>query len=1207
MADFIHLHNHTEYSLLDGAIRLTELIEQAREFGQPAVALTDHGSLYGMIRFYRQAKRAGIKPILGCEVYLTPGSRLEKKDQTRYHLILLAENNRGYHNLIQLVSRGHLEGFYYKPRVDKELLARHAEGLIATSACLQGELAVLLTEERRDEAEEALQEYLDIFGRKNFFIELQDHGLEEQKRINPILIEMADEFETGLIASNDCHYLNQEDAELHDLLLALQTGTTIQDEDRMQFRGDQFYFKSTAEMQELFGAIPEALENTVKIAERCKVELEFDQFHLPEYPDIESDGGGHGNGKGKEKGSENEVKRGESRGRRKDEGYKSSGPEELLRYYCDKALGEKLPGDDEARRRMEEELDIIIEMGYASYFLIVRDFVVEAERRGIRVGPGRGSAAGSLVSYLLGITKINPLDYGLLFERFLNPERLNLPDIDIDFDDRRDEIIEYVSERYGQERVAQIGTFGTMAARGAVRDVGRGLGMDYDKVDRVAKKIPARPGITLDEALKESSELEALAEEDRQVGELLEKASRLEGMPRHISTHAAGVIIGPKPLVELVPLQLSDGTRITQLPMEEIEELGLLKMDFLGLRNLTVIEDSLKRIEENHGEEIEIDNLELDNQEVYRMLGRGQTAGVFQMESQLFQDLNRRLKPDRFGDLIALLALGRPGPLGSNMVEDYIECRHGEKEPEYLHPLLEPILKDTFGLILYQEQVMEIASELGGFSLGEADILRRGMGKKKEELVARERERFVTGAREKGIAEETAHEIYDQMAYFSGYGFNKSHSAAYAMIAYQTAFLKSQYPGEFMAALLSSVMNNLDKVADYISAAREMGLKVLPPDINESGHDFVNTGRGEIRFGLKAVKNLGGGAIEAIISGREQGHYQDILDFLERVDLSAFNRTSLESLMLAGAFDSLPRKRSQLVSSCDELYSRFNSSRAAQVQGQTSFFDLVEDKEEFYSGEFDFPEMEEYTHQEKLELEREYLGVYVSGHPLAPYYQLFAYLGCLKEADSKKARLLRGGFIKNIREHITKNGRRMAFIAIEDISAELDVVVFPDIYRRYSGRLTEGDVVLISGRRDEDNLIAEELVVLEAMPLVVEFAGMDDAGMEGAGIEGAGEISAGKKGAGMRDAGKKDEGKKDAGKKGAGKKGKEKKGAELKKIKAVVQEAQGGGVPLILAGETGEGGRQILLLPRELWPAEEKRDYFIEEFERKGFRVRDFS
>jgi len=1187
MADFVHLHNHTEYSLLDGAIRLTELIEQAREFGQPAVALTDHGSLYGMIRFYRQAKRAGIKPILGCEVYLTPGSRLEKKDQTRYHLILLAENNRGYHNLIQLVSRGHLEGFYYKPRVDKELLARHAEGLIATSACLQGELALLLTEERRDEAEEALQEYLDIFGRNNFFIELQDHGLEEQKSINPALIEMADEFEVGLIASNDCHYLKREDAELHDLLLALQTGTTIQDEDRMQFRGDQFYFKSTAEMQELFGAVPEALENTVKIAERCKVELEFDQFHLPEYPDIESDGGEHGNGKAKEKGSENEVKRGESRGRRKDEGYKSSGPEELLRYYCDRALGEKLPGDDEARRRMEEELDIIIEMGYASYFLIVRDFVVEAERRGIRVGPGRGSAAGSLVSYLLGITKINPLDYGLLFERFLNPERLNLPDIDIDFDDRRDEIIEYVSERYGQERVAQIGTFGTMAARGAVRDVGRGLGMDYDKVDRVAKKIPARPGITLDEALKESSELEALAEEDRQVGELLEKASRLEGMPRHISTHAAGVIIGPKPLVELVPLQLSDGTRITQLPMEEIEELGLLKMDFLGLRNLTVIEDSLKRIAENHGEEIEIDNLELDNQEVYRMLGRGQTAGVFQMESQLFQDLNRRLKPDRFEDLIALLALGRPGPLGSNMVEDYIECRHGEKEPEYLHPLLEPILKDTFGLILYQEQVMEIASELGGFSLGEADILRRGMGKKKEELVARERERFVTGAREKGIAEETAHEIYDQMAYFSGYGFNKSHSAAYAMIAYQTAFLKSQYPGEFMAALLSSVMNNLDKVADYISAAREMGLKVLPPDINESGHDFVNTGRGEIRFGLKAVKNLGGGAIEAIIAGREQGHYQDILDFLERVDLSAFNRTSLESLMLAGAFDSLPRKRSQLVSSCDELYSRFNSSRAAQVQGQTSFFDLVEDKEEFYSGEFDFPEMEEYTHQEKLELEREYLGVYVSGHPLAPYYQLFAYLGCLKEADSKKARLLRGGFIKNIREHITKNGRRMAFIAIEDISAELDVVVFPDIYRRYSGRLTEGDVVLISGRRDEDNLIAEELVVLEAMPVVVEFAGMGDAGMEGAGIEGAGEISVGKK--------------------GAGKSGKEKKGAELKKIKAVVQEAQGGDVPLILAGETGEGGRQILLLPRELWPAEEKRDYFVEEFDRKGFMVRDFS
>ncbi len=1161
MADFVHLHNHTEYSLLDGAIRLSELIEQAREFDQPAAALTDHGSLYGMIRFYRQAKRAGIKPILGCEVYLTPGSRLEKKDQTRYHLILLAENNKGYHNLIQLVSRGHLEGFYYKPRVDKELLYRHAEGLIATSACLQGELAVLLTEDRRDKAEKALQEYLDIFGRDNFFIELQDHGLEEQKRINPILIEMADKFETELIASNDCHYLNQEDAELHDLLLALQTGTTIQDENRMQFQGDQFYFKSSAEMKELFGAVPEALENTVKIAERCNVELVFDQFHLPEYPDIEENerekGKGHGNKNERENGNENNVNRGNNRGTRKGKEDKSSSPEELLRYYCEEALQEKLPGDEEARRRMEEELNIIIDMGYASYFLIVRDFVVEAGRRGIRVGPGRGSAAGSLVSYLLGITKINPLDYGLLFERFLNPERLNLPDIDIDFDDRRDEIIEYVSERYGQERVAQIGTFGTMAARGAVRDVGRGLGMDYDKVDRVAKKIPARPGITLEEALKENSELEALAEEDRQVVELLEKASRLEGMPRHISTHAAGVIIGPKPLVELVPLQLSDGTRITQLPMEEVEELGLLKMDFLGLRNLTVIEDSLKRIKDNHRKEIEIDNLKLDNQEVYRMLARGQTAGVFQMESQLFQDLNRRLKPDRFEDLIALLALGRPGPLGSNMVEDYIKCRHGEKEPEYLHPSLEPILKDTFGLILYQEQVMEIASKLGGFSLGEADILRRGMGKKKEELVARERERFIAGARENGIAKETAHEIYDQMAYFSGYGFNKSHSAAYAMIAYQTAFLKSQYPGEFMAALLSSVMNNLDKVADYISAAREMGLKVLPPDINESGHDFVNTGRGEIRFGLKAIKNLGRGAIEAIIAGRQQGNYQDIIDFLERVDLAAFNRTSLESLMLAGAFDSLAQKRSQLVSSCDELYSRFNTSKAAQAQGQTSFFDLVEKKEEFYSGEFDFPEMEEYTHQEKLELEREYLGVYVSGHPLAPYYQLFAYLGCLKEADSKKARILRGGFIKNIREHITKNGNRMAFLSIEDISAELDVVVFPDIYRRYSGRLTEGDVVLISGKRDEDKLIARQLVPLQAPPIVVEFLGKEN--------------------------------------------------QELKKIKAVVQEAQGGRVPLMLAGKTGKGGRQILLLPAEIWPVEDKRDYFVEELKKKGLKVKDFS
>lgn len=1125
MANFIHLHNHTEYSLLDGAIRLTELIDKAQEFAQPAVALTDHGSLYGMIRFYRKAKKKGIKPILGCEVYLAPESRFEKKSQERYHLILLAENKKGYHNLIKVVSKAHLEGFYYKPRVDKELLYQHAEGLIATSACLQGELAALLVENKKQQAEEALQEYIDIFGRKNFFIELQDQGLEEQKRINPELIKLADNYQLDLIATNDCHYLNKEDAQLHDLLLALQTGTDINDEDRLQFRGEQFYYKSPEEMAEIFQAVPEALENTVKIARRCQVELEFDQFHLPDYPDI----------------AESEK----------------DSPEELLISLCQQALNQKLPGNEEARQRMEEELEMINDMGYAAYFLIVRDFILEAQRRGIRVGPGRGSAAGSLVSYLLGITKINPLEYGLLFERFLNPERLNLPDIDIDFADRREEIIDYVRERYGEERVAQIGTFGTMAARGAVRDVGRGLGMSYDEVDKVAKKIPARPGITLAEALEEERELKAMAQRDSRVAELLDKAQRLEGMPRHISTHAAGVIIGPEPLLDLVPLQLQDDNRITQLPMEEVEELGLLKMDFLGLRNLTVIEDTIQSIAQNQGEEINVDELDLNHPEVYELLSQGKTAGVFQMESQLFKDLNKRLKPDRFEDLIALLALGRPGPLGSNMVEDYIKCRHGEKEPEYLHPSLEPILADTFGLILYQEQVMEIASKLGGFSLAEADILRRGMGKKKEELVAKERKRFVAGASEQGIAEEIAHEIYDQMAYFSGYGFNKSHSAAYALIAYQTAFLKTKYPGEFMAALLSSVMNNLDKVADYINAAREMGLEVLPPDINESNHDFSKTGAEKIRFGLKAVKNLGGAAIEAIITEREEP-YQNIEDFLERVDLSAFSKTALESLILAGAFDSFSQTRAQLAVSVEDLYTRYKES-GSNIQGQTSFFDLVEDKDEFYQGDFEFPPGAEYSHQEKLELEREYLGVYVSGHPLAPYYELFAYLGCLPGEGKRKNNNIIAGFVKNIKEHLTKNSNRMAFITVEDLRQEHDLVVFPNVYRQIQGMITEGDVVIAVGKREDDSFIVKEFRPLFAPPLVIELL--------------SGEIKA----------------------------------EEWKTLEEILAPGQQGNLPVLLAADNSRGAREILLPPVNLWPPEEERELICQRLQERRIKVQNFA
>ncbi len=1069
MSDFIHLHNHTEYSLLDGAIRLSGLIEAAREYDQQAVAVTDHGVLYGMVKFYRQAREAGIKPIIGCEVYVTPGDRNKKDDRDLYHLVLLAASNRGYKNLIRIVTRSHLEGFYYKPRVDKDLLYENRQGLIATSACLQGEISSLILDGREEKAGESLREYQQIFGRDNYFVELQDHKLAEEKKVNPRLVELARANDAGLVASNDCHYLQPSDAEFHDVLLALQTNSEIDEEDRLQFPNDEFYFKSPQEMKEIFAGTPEAIENTIHIAERCNVELEFDQFYLPDYPEA----------------AEADIT-----------------PEKMLKDLCREAQEEKFPDDDEARQRMEYELDIICDMGYAAYFLIVQDFIREAEERNIRVGPGRGSAAGSFVSYLLGITKVNPLQYGLIFERFLNPERVSLPDIDIDFDERRDEIIEYVSRRYGEERVAQIGTFGTMAARGAVRDVGRALGIEYDKVDRVAKSIPLQQSKGLSELREDNSRLKEMASADGEIEELLDKAEDIEGLPRHISTHAAGVIIGPRPLIDLVPLQKQDETRITQLPMEDVEALGLLKMDFLGLRNLTVIEDTVDRIEKNYGSELDIDSVELDDGEVYEMLGRGDTAGVFQMESQLFQDLTSRLKPDRFTDLIALLALGRPGPLGSGLVDDYIKCRHGEKEPEYLHPSLEPILQETFGLILYQEQVMEIASKLGNFSMGEADILRRGMGKKKKELVAEERGRFVEGAEENGISNEVAHEIFDQMEYFSGYGFNKSHSAAYALVSYQTAYLKVKYPAEFMAALLTSVMSNLDKVSRYIASAREMGLEILPPDINESYYDFTGISRETIRFGLKAIKHLGSRAIEEIIScRREGGEFEDIIDLLDRADLSALQKSDVEALIKAGALDGFEMSRAVMLNSLEELYSRLNRKKSLQAEGQTSFFDLVEEDDKFFADDFTFSPAEDFSQQEKLNQEREYLGLYLSGRPLDPYGEFFRRIGAEAElaaaaGDRKNDRVFLGGVVKEIREHRTRNDRKMVFLTLEAGEEERDVVVFPGVYKNSVRLLSERQIILLSGRLDDDQIIAGRVIILDRGVLLLEVEKQNSGAME---------------------------------------------------------------------------------------------------------------
>ena len=1065
MSNFVHLHNHTEYSLLDGAIRVPRLIDRAKEYDQEAVAITDHGVLYGMIKFYRQAREEDIKPIIGCEVYVTPENYQEKVETKLYHLILLAADNRGYENLLKIVSKSHLEGFYYKPRVDKDLLYRFREGLIATSSCLQGEISSLVLDNKKESAIESAREYRQIFGRENYYIELQDHKLPQEKEVNPELIEIARNNNIGLIASNDCHYSSREDAEFHDVLLALQTNSNLDDDDRMQMPNDEFYLKSPAEMERIFSGIPEALKNTNVIADRCNVELEFDQFFLPDYPEAKE---------------------------------KNVSPEEMLRELCEQALARNFPEDDEAKKRMEYELNVICDMGYAAYFLIVQDFVKEAQQRGIRVGPGRGSAAGSFVSYLLGITKVNPLDYGLIFERFLNPDRVSLPDIDIDFDERRDEIIDYVSTRYGQERVAQIGTFGTMAARGAVRDVGRVLGMDYDKVDTVAKAIPLQQSQSLAEARENISKLKELAENDEEIKELLDKAEQVEGLPRHISTHAAGVIIGPRPLIELTPLQMQDDTRITQLPMEDVEALGLLKMDFLGLRNLTVIEDALNKIAANHNRKIDIDSVPLDEKEVYEMLSAGKTAGVFQMESQLFQDLTSRLKPDRFSDIIALLALGRPGPLGSGLVDDYIKCRHGEKEPEYLHPDLKPILQETFGLILYQEQVMEIASELGNFSMGEADILRRGMGKKKEELVASERERFVKGARENNISRDTAHAIFDQMEYFAGYGFNKSHSAAYALLAYQTAYLKAKYPAEFMAALLSSVMSNLDKVSQYISSARTMGLDILSPDINESNYGFTCISGEKIRFGLKAIKHLGSKAIEEIVSRREkEGRFPGFYEFLDSSDLSALQKSDVEALIKAGACDGFSLNRAQMHASLDELYERLAQNKAREAEGQTSFFDLVDEDDNFYSDEFTFPDLDPLGQQERLNQEREYLGLYLSGHPLDPYREFFREIGAdsfpeLKQRDGEKSKVIWGGLVTDYREHITRNERKMAFLTVEN-HREMDVVVFPSAFEGSVRLIDSRQAVIIYGELEEDQIIAERVIPLSEGAVIVDFLASSEA------------------------------------------------------------------------------------------------------------------
>ncbi len=1043
---FVHLHNHSEYSLLDGACRIQDLVERAAQLGMSACAITDHGVLYGVIDFYRAAKKKGIKPIIGCEVYVAPRSRLDKEariDDNMYHLVLLCQNQAGYRNLLQLVSRSFLEGFYYKPRVDKELLSLYSEGLIALSGCIAGEVPQAVLAGDYNKARDLALKYEEIWGRGNFYLELQKHGMPEEEQVCAALLRISDETGIPVVASNDVHYIYQNDAAYQDVLLCIQTGTVISDEDRMRFPpGAAYYFKNGEEMYSLFAQRPEALSNTQLIADRCELDFEFGSFHLPHFQ------------------LEGEYT-----------------PEE----YLSQLVGEKarqiwpLP-DPLIDERLAFELKVINDMGFAAYFLIVQDLINWARSNKIAVGPGRGSAAGSLVSYVLGITTINPLKYGLLFERFLNPERVSMPDIDIDFCfDKRDQVIEYIIEKYGADRVAQIITFGTMAARAALRDVGRALDIPYGEVDKIAKMVPTELGVTLDRALEMVPDLMELYNRDYTLRKLIDTARALEGMPRHASVHAAGVVIGRESLSNLLPLQRSgDGHIVTQFAKETVEDIGLLKMDILGLRTLTVIYRAVEIIEKTRGKTINIDQINLDDQEVYDLLARGDTIGVFQLESQGLRRILREMVPSRFEDLIAVIALYRPGPLGSGMVEDFINCKHGGQEIEYIHPMLQDILQETYGVVLYQEQVMQIASICANFTMGEADILRRAMGKKKPEEIMALRQKFIQGAARNNIDEATATRLFDIMESFAGYGFNKSHSAAYAMITYQTAWLKTYYPVEYMCSFLSSVIDNQEKVVFYLRECQGMGIPVLPPDINESFENFTVSGE-SIRFGLGAIKNVGLGAVKSIVNTRKEGNFISLFDFCQRVDLGQVNKRMLENLIMAGCFDTLAISRKEALSIIEECVELSLKIKQYQSSSQMSLFgevmDMVEEPRPHLQGEFPLAE--------KLKREKEVLGFYVSANPMEEYREILPLLSGQRISDLDAAddetyvRL--SGMVVDLNRRVSRRGDAYARFYLEDGSGRIEVMVFPRALKKNMEYLQVNGAVLIEGfydMRDEQPKIS---------------------------------------------------------------------------------------------------------------------------------------
>lgn len=1051
---FTHLHVHTEYSLLDGSSKIGELCKRTKELGMDAIAITDHGVMYGVIDFYKAALKEGIKPIIGCEVYVASGSRFDRgasDDNFYYHLVLLAENNKGYQNLIKMVSYGFTEGFYYKPRVDKELLEKYHEGIIALSACLAGPVARTVLRVGYDKAREVALEYERIFGKGNFYLELQDHGMPEQQTVNQALLRMSDETGIPLVCTNDLHYINAEDAEAHDILLCIQTGKTVEDENRMRYLGGQFYLKSSEEMYSLFPYAKQACENTNVIADRCNVSFEFNHYKLPIF-DVPS-------------------------------GFTSS---EYLRKLCAEGLKERYSGVTQAlTERLEYELGVIEQMGFVDYFLIVSDFIGYAKKNDIMVGPGRGSAAGSIVAYCLKITDIDPIRYGLIFERFLNPERVSMPDIDVDFCyERRQEVIDYVVEKYGIEQVSQIVTFGTMKARNAIRDVGRALALPYSDCDRVAKMIPMELKMTIDKALEINSDLEVLYENDSEIHNLIDMARKLEGLPRHSSTHAAGVVICDRPVVDYVPLSTNDGTVTTQFTMTTIEELGLLKMDFLGLRTLTVIQNAFKQVGRNYSEIISPNELDYDDKKVFELISKGNTSGVFQLESPGMTSFMKELQPHNIEDIIAGISLYRPGPM--DFIPKYLQGKRNKDEVVYTHPCLEPILKPTYGCIVYQEQVMQIVRELAGYSLGRSDMVRRAMSKKKTDVMAMEREKFINGDEsagvpgciKNGISADIANKIFDEMTDFAKYAFNKSHAAAYAVVAYQTAWLKAYYPVEFMAALLTSVSENNSKVREYIAECRRMGIKILPPDVNNGYYNFTKDGN-NIRFGLGAIKGVGRAVVEDMVAEREKnGGYISLTQFIQRMG-QVMNTKCIESLISSGAFDCLGGKRAQYMQVCKLIHSGMGQSRRNNVAGQMNLFELTAEKPEDVYRDY-LPDVNEFSQADRLAMEKELMGIYVTGHPLDEYEDVLKrFVSCTTldfpqddeeiEADGKirdKQQVTIGGIIEKLSVKFTKKNQKMAYLTLEDMNGSIEVIIFPQLYEQTVGILGENKVILVSGRTD---------------------------------------------------------------------------------------------------------------------------------------------